>query len=232
MAEPYANDVGSGVDAEVSATAPNHDDDDADGQAGQSESSEKNVTFGGSSTVVVARPRPKLERQSRPMRHIDIATGTRTTRTQSVVQIGEHQATQPRSRLQKMMFWKNPEEMTPSGRLIADTGVRQFRIRSYQKGDTWLAQVASRQTASLLSEFLRWTFKASFTQVMLASCCFFMKLIIMFSFFIWIIGQHQPQCISAGNADFKEAGTDFMDAYHLSWTSTFAYPVTVLSFFL
>jgi len=199
-------DNGSGEAAEVPAAL----DDSSEHQ----NEAEKSVTF----STPAPHPRPTLERQARSMRHIDIATGMMTTRKQSVMQI-DHTATEPRSRLEKWMFWKKPQETTtPSGRhVVQGTGVRQFRIRSHQEGETWAEHVA---TASLLSEYLRWTFRASFTEVMVASFCFFMMITIIFAAFVYLIGQNQPQCISAGDANFAEAGTDFSDAYHLSWTST------------
>jgi len=65
---------------------------------------------------------------------------------------------------------------------------------------------------SSLSEFLRWTFRATFTEVFLVSYLIFLVLIVLFAIFVYWIGRVQPYCVNVLGANFTAAGTQFMDS--------------------
>jgi hypothetical protein len=74
----------------------------------------------------------------------------------------------------------------------------------------------ARATASAVTNYLTWTFRASFMEVTLALFIFFMALIIIFALVIYWVGSHQPECIAVGPDNFVPV---FADAYQLSWTT-------------
>jgi len=74
--------------------------------------------------------------------------------------------------------------------------------------------------AELLTIFLRWTFRTSFTLLLGFSCCCFMLLACVFAIAIHIVGIYQPTCISVGDGrNYEQAGGQFIDAFVLSWTT-------------
>lgn len=73
--------------------------------------------------------------------------------------------------------------------------------------------------ADLLTRYLRWTFRTSFTMLLLVSCVFFLALSCAFAIAIHIVGIFQPLCIVVGGVDYDTAGRQFIDAFALSWTT-------------
>ena len=71
----------------------------------------------------------------------------------------------------------------------------------------------------LINDFLRWTFRAAFFQVFLAGYAAWLVLVVAFAAVVYAIGRAKPECIAAGDSDFLWAGTQFMDAVQLSWTT-------------
>ena len=84
--------------------------------------------------------------------------------------------------------------------------------------DTSSLLLDSTRTASLLSEYLRWTFDHSMWHVMLASYVQFLLLVTLFAIFIRFVDRHQPQCIVGGSNDAYD-NIYFADAFQLSWTT-------------
>ena len=117
-----------------------------------------------------------------------------------------------------------------------DPSMRHFRIESKAlQNDNSSLLLDSTRTASIVSEYLRWTFSKSFLHVLLATFVQFLFLCTLFAIFIYIVDLEQPQCIAGAtrrNATligFKDNRNSilFGDAYHLSWTtlSTVGYGV-------
>jgi hypothetical protein len=89
---------------------------------------------------------------------------------------------------------------------------RVYRIRSlYQPEYSKRNELVDDTKVSLLSEYIRWTFHASFLQVTFASYVEFLALIILFSLFIWAVGVYQPECIFGGEFS-TDLGPSFVDA--------------------
>jgi ribosomal protein L15 len=89
---------------------------------------------------------------------------------------------------------------------------RVYRVRSlYQFHHSSQQELVSGSNVSLLSDYIRWTFRASFFQVTLASYVEFLGLIIMFALFIWAVGIYQPECIFGGEFT-SDLAPSFVDA--------------------
>jgi hypothetical protein len=89
---------------------------------------------------------------------------------------------------------------------------RVYRIRSlYQFHHSSQQELVSGSSVSFLSEYIRWTFRASFFQVTLASYAEFLALIIVFALFIWGAGIYQPECIFGGEFT-SDLAPSFVDA--------------------
>lgn len=168
-------------------------------------------------------PRPGMQHGQ----HFDLATGRMVQRGQSVLQLdaGEAKAGSRWDKIKRRLTRAEKVVTTDSGRPV--TG-KVFRVRSTTR-DSFLEGALNTDNASytFLGEYLRWTFQAAFWEVFLVTYVFFLAMSIFFAAFIYWIGRYQPECISTGGADFIEAGTMFMDAFHLSWTtlSTVGYGV-------
>jgi hypothetical protein len=89
---------------------------------------------------------------------------------------------------------------------------RVYRIRSlYQPEHSKRNELVDDTKVSLLSEYIRWTFHASFAQVTFASYVEFLALIIVFALFVWAVGIYQPECIFGGEFS-TDLGPSFVDA--------------------
>ena len=185
----------------------------------------KEVRFDGESDEIItipppaSPPRPALAAGKQQSQHFDLATGRRTQRSQSVQHLTEHVEAQ--SRWQKVRHWITSSSQTS---LLS---TQHFRIRS-KSGETILDSFAGLWFSNTIQDYLRWTFRASFLEVCLSSYVAFLLLIIVFALGIWAVGQYQPECILVGSAgDFQAAKGDFVNAFHLSWTtlSTVGYGV-------
>lgn len=103
---------------------------------------------------------------------------------------------------------------------------KQYRIRSTNSnadGKLSFDIYAQRPIQVFITEYLHWTFKATFGEVILMSFAWFMLLSIIFALFVFWAESYQPQCLVNGSDD----RVYFMDAFHLSWTtlSTVGYGV-------
>ena len=67
-----------------------------------------------------------------------------------------------------------------------------------------------------LVTYLSWSFRTSFSVLMLTLIVWFLGLIVMFTFLLMLIGKFEPQCFQP---NFNQANTPFADAYALSWTT-------------
>lgn len=177
--------------------------------------SERTVTF--EDPKVSSEPEPRRSTRPEGLQHqerIDLVTGRMVTRTQSITEI-DH-LPPPRSKWQKMFpcfgtkTTTGEENLTPSGR-YDDRKV--FRVRSTaadaNRRENW---VNDGWMASYTTEGLRWTFRATFTEVVLVAYILFLALIVFFALFVFWIGRVQPYCVQVLGTDFITAGTDFMDA--------------------
>ena len=73
--------------------------------------------------------------------------------------------------------------------------------------------------AEFLTSYLRWTFRTSFTMLLLLSAACFLLLSCAFAIAIHVVGIFQPMCIYVGGEDYNTAGHQFLDAFALSWTT-------------
>lgn len=113
---------------------------------------------------------------------------------------------------------------------ICDNKTRQYRIRARQDDNDGynnpvlrliVRVVDMHQTfvSNCLSDYLRWAFAVSFTRVAISIFIKFILIAIAFTIVIYIIAQSRPYCIYVGGTDFVDAGSDFVDAFQLSWTT-------------
>jgi hypothetical protein len=194
---------------------------------------DKNVRFTGSTEQQQARP--GLVRQPHGFRHIDISTGMMTRRTQWIRLVTG--AELPRSSWHKCRAFfgcGGKPSLSPAVPIDRDeenanhpTGlprVPQYRIRSRSIGDKAVNAFDNVLATSFISDYLHWTFQATFLQVTLTSYVFFVTIILFFATILFWITVHQPECVVAGEGFVK---TTYMDAFDLSWTtiSTVGYGV-------
>jgi hypothetical protein len=193
--------------------------------------------------------RPSLKRENNISR-LDIATGMATRRQQSIRRV---EASKPANRWNKIAARLGRVNETAAAaseesEAIAmdqqENGVgdnyhdqdgdenhgsgkrKQFRIRSTNAsadGKLSFDMYAKSRIQNLITEYLHWTFKATFGEVILISFVWFMLLSIIFALFVFWVESYQPQCIIDGNDNTAY----FVDAFHLSWTtlSTVGYGV-------
>lgn len=224
--ETATNDVSSVTFGTVQALTP-HDEPDAKPEAIPPPS--EDAANMGATAVAAAQvpPRPTLVKQEAKHR-IDISTGMRTCRQQSVKQVTN--PTKPTSRWEKMktnltgaVQEQEPETEADEEAEIS-TGKKQFRIRSTEVSEEgrMVNLFSSGGFSNTITNYLQWTFQTTFLAVILASFLEFMVLTIVFALGVYAVGSHQPVCV-VGLSE-----TNFLDAYHLSWTtlSTVGYGVT------
>lgn len=117
----------------------------------------------------------------------------------------------------------------PADASLPNRTMRHFRIQSKaSQRDRSSVLLDNTKTASVVSEYLRWTFRKTFLKVFVAVFLQFFFLCTLFAVFIYIVDLEQPQCISGGTRLDNGNGTiAFGDAFHLSWTtlSTVGYGV-------
>jgi hypothetical protein len=70
-----------------------------------------------------------------------------------------------------------------------------------------------------LALYLHWMFRVNFVFLFGVMCIMFFALVILFSAFITIAGQFDPQCVRIGGQEFDSQNTAFADAFTLSWTT-------------
>lgn len=137
----------------------------------------------------------------------DLVTGRLVARTQVIRRVSD--LVPPQSRLHKWIpFWKKAEMVDSTDLDATDV----YRIQSSsRRGMTRQVLLDGNCKYSFLSEYLRWTFRASFFEVTIAAYLLFLLLTVVFALLVFSVGRYQPQCISAGGESFTAAGTDFMD---------------------
>jgi hypothetical protein len=202
------------------------------GQDGR-EQTEKQVSF--SAPVTLGERRAALD--SGKSQYIDLATGTTATRRQSIRVVSfREQATGPQSKWQKMrhrfrseraLLKEKEKAEDQAADAEADLVYKQYRIHSGETNEGFFAS-ASRPdvAASLITEGYRWAIKAPFWEMGLCSSVAYLILILCFALVIFWIGKEQPECISVPSENIED-GVDFIDSFHLSWTtlSTVGYGV-------
>lgn len=77
---------------------------------------------------------------------------------------------------------------------------------------------------SLVTKYLHWTFRRSFSAVFFSAAIGFFSLTLAFGLLILWMGQYKPECIHVNGENFSNytgatVWRDFGDAYALSWTS-------------
>jgi hypothetical protein len=178
----------------------------------------------GKSEVFSSREHQQQHRQCR----LDLQTGRHILRCQSVQRLScQSQAGERRWRRwvkKTQRLWRTKEdEVAPEEGWEAQglcggddeegRAKRVYRIRSlYQPEHSKKNELVDDTKVSLLSEYIRWTFHASFLQVTFASYVEFLALIILFALFIWAVGIYQPECIFGGEFS-TNLGPAFVDAW-------------------
>jgi hypothetical protein len=147
---------------------------------------------------------PPCSRWERTLRRFGMASSTTSSQTETT----EDSA--------------NNKDGTPAA------SVRHYRIQSRAAhNDNPNFLLDSVKGASMLSDYLRWTFHTTFWHVILASFVQFLGLSVFFAILIYIVDTQQPACISGASRVGRNDRIAFGDAYHLSWTtiSTVGYGV-------
>jgi hypothetical protein len=196
------------------------------------------------------RRRPTLVREDNVAR-LDIATGMATRRRQSIRQVTASKPANRWSKIaarlnataaavqaseeSEAIAAQEQQENGAGDDNNVDNGCdenhgktkrKQFRIRSTNSnadGKISFDMYAQRPIQVFITEYLHWTFKATFGEVILISFVWFMLLSIIFALFVFWVESYQPECLVDGN----DGKAYFMDAFHLSWTtlSTVGYGV-------
>ena len=176
-----------------------------------------------------------------PGSHMDLATGAQTTRCQSLrlVSSMDQMPTKHKwqQRVNKMTGDHRHLDLKPSaldGKVERENGetggggiVKQYRITSRQHDDsdenlTSMNRLKRKMEGdnfltTWTNNYLQWTFRATFMEVLFVTSIFFMVFITIFAIMIFWIDRGQPECISGVDRD-ENAHINFVDAYHLSWT--------------
>jgi hypothetical protein len=150
---------------------------------------------------------PPCSSWQRTMRRFGMASSTTTSQTEATEDSANHH---------------HNKDGTPAA------SVRHYRIQSRAThNDNPNVLLDSVKGASMLSDYLRWTFHTTFWHVILASFVQFLGLSVFFAILIYIIDTKQPECISGASRKGSNNRIAFGDAYHLSWTtiSTVGYGV-------
>jgi len=104
----------------------------------------------------------------------------------------------------------------------------QYRLRTMKNfGKFSFLQILSHLTAgsdnnptsdktSAITLFLNWTFRTSFTMLILVQSINFWVFTSMWAFLIMIVGNFEPKCITVGTQAYTG---HFLDAFALSWTT-------------
>eukprot|EP00522_Entomoneis_paludosa_P001619 CAMPEP_0172472712 /NCGR_PEP_ID=MMETSP1065-20121228/68484_1 /TAXON_ID=265537 /ORGANISM="Amphiprora paludosa, Strain CCMP125" /LENGTH=719 /DNA_ID=CAMNT_0013230869 /DNA_START=30 /DNA_END=2189 /DNA_ORIENTATION=+ len=171
---------------------------------------------------------------NRPGEYMDLVTGTWTTKCQAVFEVPEEEQ-EPAHWWQKMVGSSTRAGLgnDASGLSFHSLGndaiddsatVKQYRIVSKSKAVRPDASPFRRhyqhvqdQWVGAINGYMMWTFHAKLWEVVLSVFLFFMVLITLFSIGIFWAGRVQPECMV--NGDPEESKFNFVDAYHLSWTT-------------
>jgi hypothetical protein len=106
---------------------------------------------------------------------------------------------------------------------------KHYRLESRETSTSWwrcgsgqtpynIGMVVSRNQISL-AMYLHWMFRVNFFFLFALSCVVFFALTMFFAGLITLAGQLDPQCVRVGGEEFGMSGSDFADAFALSWTT-------------
>lgn len=169
--------------------------------------------------------------------NFDMSTGIRTLKRQVVEPVrwsknaSDQKSSQWNNLRNKFINNNNNNNSKSSRRIVEDEpdhnpSMQIFRIRSSTAAsseDSFLAWKHGYEMGDLLSylisESLRWTFRQPFLVVGIMAYVCFVILFLFFALLVYGTGRYQPQCINVNGENFTAAGTDFMDAIQLSWTT-------------
>ena len=161
---------------------------------------------------------------------VSLTTGLEGGKETTVEQVTSHQhAMNPTERNVKQFF----NMLESSNMAEAEDGPTQYRLtaRPTQRKRSWMEIITGTRDdcdeydvtvgakSDLLTSYLRWTFRTSFTMLLAFSCVCFMVLSCAFAIAIHVVGIYQPLCILVGDRDYDTAGRNFIDAFALSWTT-------------
>jgi hypothetical protein len=73
--------------------------------------------------------------------------------------------------------------------------------------------------AEAFNRYVHWSFQTSFQQLVYSLVVIFYLLTCLWAVAIYGVGHYQPNCIYVGDLDFETAGSHFIDAYAVSWTT-------------
>jgi hypothetical protein len=199
-----------------------------------------NPSSSAETTRVENRARPTLMRTSRQSSRwgvsqrqllrtstaVSLATGLEGGKETTVQEVTSHQhAMNPTERKVKQFFNMHESDM--------EEGPKHYRLtaRPTQRKRSWMEIITGTRDdcdeydvtvgakAEWLTSYLRWTFRTSFTTLISFSCLCFMALSCAFAIAIHAVGIYQPVCIVVGDRDYNAAGSNFGDAFTLSWTT-------------
>jgi hypothetical protein len=106
---------------------------------------------------------------------------------------------------------------------IVTATLRHFRIErdGTSFADKTSLFIDNMKAASSVSEYLRWTFRASFTQVLFQICIQFIVLAVLFAICLLGVDYQQPQCISGGARREDDGRIYFGDAVSVVFLNTY-----------
>lgn len=118
---------------------------------------------------------------------------------------------------------------------------QHFRLDPNQGHNTWLyflscGWLGGRQRRTIgispnqqLAMYLHWMFRVNFLFLFCVMCIMFFVWVMVFAALIIIAGTMDPHCVRIGGAPFGEVGSEFADAFALSWTTFSTVASTTIS---
>jgi hypothetical protein len=192
-------------------------------QDGQQEQS-KYTEAAGTSTLSFASTQKFVSSEYKPSRecYVQVVSGLRD-------------AMDPKLRRRKEFGKRIVEDLDDSVEIGPNT---QYRLTSISgSGGGQIREKISYDPSKLgclgqlgFNAYVHWSYRASFFYVVLSLTMIFFAFVTFFGLLIYILGGFQPECFYVGSLDkdFQQAGSHFIDAFAISWT-TFS---TVVSVFL
>jgi hypothetical protein len=71
----------------------------------------------------------------------------------------------------------------------------------------------------MFNDYVCWSLQTSLMMLILSLTAIFFVLTTVWAVLIAGVGWYQPQCLYVGTKTFEEAGSYFIDAYAISWTT-------------
>ena len=123
-----------------------------------------------------------------------------------------------------------------NGDIESDTGMRgrkklQYRLEATHRAPQrnckeWLFACCGLRRPSTgptpnqrLAGYLHWMFRVNFVLLFTVMCVAFFAWVIFFTGWIALAGRSDPKCVRVGGDQFGATGTEFADAFSLSWTT-------------